>query len=296
MEGLVIIIYCISVAITCMTLGLAIANTVFHRSVWCRLYVVFQACILTTVFLGFLNKTSHATFPDTIVLVFNYIFRIFEHAVIAFVSVLLPYFLKWLLGKKWGSGQRVEFYTIGIIYFAAGLVSVLIRNNRIAQYIQTPLFIFVCGYGMVTLRRNLSVIDERSRSTCIAVIIGTYSLIPLSVLSLIFPVIDNFAFPVYILTISIIMMVYFYKRFSLDSSKLHKKNAIDDKTIDRYKITDRELTVIKLVCEGLTNKEIAANLNISVNTVNNHVANVFEKTGVRSRVELLRILNVGPWD
>ena len=296
MEGLAIIIYCVSVALAAMTLALAAANTVFHKSSWCRVYVVFQACILAAVLLGFSNKTSHALFSDTIVKVFNYIFRLLEHSIIGFVSVLLPYFLKWLLGRRWGARERLVFYTTGILYFTAGLVAVLLRKNIYAQAVQTPLFILVCGYCMLTLRKNLSVIDERSRSTCIAVIAGTFALIPIAVFAFFFPVIDNFSFPVYIGAISIIMMVYFYKRFSLDSSKLHKKNVIDGKSIEQYKITERELTVIKLICDGMTNKEIAANLNISVNTVNNHVANVFEKTGVRSRVELLRVLNVGPWD
>ena len=42
--------------------------------------------------------------------------------------------------------------------------------------------------------------------------------------------------------------------------------------------------------EGLLNKQIAAQLGISANTVNNHVANIFSKTKVRSRIDLLNLL------
>ena len=52
---------------------------------------------------------------------------------------------------------------------------------------------------------------------------------------------------------------------------------------------------MQLICEGLTNKEIAQELNISVNTVNNHVANIFSKMDVRSRIDLLKALKEGPW-
>ncbi len=296
MDGLVLIIYCISVAVAAMTLSLASANTVFHRSAWCRVYVVFQSCILATIFLGFLNKTNHAAFEGRAVTVFHFIFRISEHATMGFVTVLLPYFMKWLLGRPWGARERVIFYTTGIVYFGAGLAAVVARNNKIAQMVQTPLFIAVLAHTLVTLKRGLSSMDERGRGTSVAVIVSTLTLMPLAVFALFFPVLDNFAFPVYILAISIIMMVYFYSRFSLDSTRLHKKNTIDGASLDKFRITGREQDVIRELSAGLTNKEIAAKLGISVNTVNNHVANIFEKTGVRSRVELLRILNIGPWD
>jgi DNA-binding CsgD family transcriptional regulator len=53
-------------------------------------------------------------------------------------------------------------------------------------------------------------------------------------------------------------------------------------------LTEREVEVIRLVAQGLANKEIADRLNISYHTAVNHVRNIFEKTGVHSRTELIR--------
>ena len=50
-------------------------------------------------------------------------------------------------------------------------------------------------------------------------------------------------------------------------------------------LTPRELDVIRLVAEGLSNKEIAELLSISPRTVNFHLDNLFAKLGVRSRTE-----------
>ena len=53
-------------------------------------------------------------------------------------------------------------------------------------------------------------------------------------------------------------------------------------------LSPREQEVVKLVAEGLTNKQIAETLVISEKTVERHRANVLEKLGMRDRVELTR--------
>jgi len=47
----------------------------------------------------------------------------------------------------------------------------------------------------------------------------------------------------------------------------------------------RELEVLRLVADGLPNRDIAGRLHISENTVKNHMRRVHEKLGVRSRTE-----------
>ena len=43
---------------------------------------------------------------------------------------------------------------------------------------------------------------------------------------------------------------------------------------------------MSLVAEGLTNKEIAASLDITENTVKNHLCNIMEKLHLQNRVQL----------
>ena len=50
-------------------------------------------------------------------------------------------------------------------------------------------------------------------------------------------------------------------------------------------LTPRELDVLRLVAQGLGNKEIAAELDLSTHTVKYHLASVLAKLGVRSRTE-----------
>lgn len=53
-------------------------------------------------------------------------------------------------------------------------------------------------------------------------------------------------------------------------------------------LSDRELQVIELVAAGLTNQEIADNLEISKRTVDNHISNILNKTKTSNRVALVR--------
>ena len=52
-------------------------------------------------------------------------------------------------------------------------------------------------------------------------------------------------------------------------------------------LSSREMEIIELVADGLTNQEIAQKLTISKRTVDNHVSNMFTKTGSKNRVALL---------
>ena len=57
--------------------------------------------------------------------------------------------------------------------------------------------------------------------------------------------------------------------------------------LPRNDLSERELEIIELVATGLTNQEIAQKLTISKRTVDNHVSNIFTKTGAKNRVALL---------
>jgi NarL family two-component system response regulator YdfI len=50
-------------------------------------------------------------------------------------------------------------------------------------------------------------------------------------------------------------------------------------------LTDRELEVLELLAEGLSNKLVAHRLSISEHTVKTHVASIFAKLGASSRTE-----------
>ena len=53
-----------------------------------------------------------------------------------------------------------------------------------------------------------------------------------------------------------------------------------------YGLTPRELEVVNSIVEGCSNKDIAKEFTISEETVKRHLSNIFDKTGVSTRLEL----------
>jgi DNA-binding CsgD family transcriptional regulator len=55
-------------------------------------------------------------------------------------------------------------------------------------------------------------------------------------------------------------------------------------------LTDSELTVINLIAQGVTNRDVAAQLHLSLHTVKNHVHNAFAKLSINSRAQLAHLM------
>lgn len=62
----------------------------------------------------------------------------------------------------------------------------------------------------------------------------------------------------------------------------------DDAQARALGLTPRELEILGLIAEGLSNREIAARLFVSENTVKTHAARVFDKLGARRRTQAVQ--------
>lgn len=76
-----------------------------------------------------------------------------------------------------------------------------------------------------------------------------------------------------------------YVHPSLGAALLGTPTAVEE---PRRPLSDREVTILRLIALGYTNPQIAAELHLSVRTVEAHRAHIGQKLGLRSRVELVR--------
>ena len=63
----------------------------------------------------------------------------------------------------------------------------------------------------------------------------------------------------------------------------------DESRVESLGITPRELEILELIAAGLSNKEIAARVYVSENTVKTHSSRVFDKLGARRRTQAVQL-------
>jgi len=75
----------------------------------------------------------------------------------------------------------------------------------------------------------------------------------------------------------------------LDSEVIKDIKLLDQatKSIEDFDITERELDVIKLLAEGMNNKEISQALYLSEGTVRNYISNLLDKLDLRDRSQIV---------
>jgi DNA-binding NarL/FixJ family response regulator len=76
----------------------------------------------------------------------------------------------------------------------------------------------------------------------------------------------------------------------LSKQKGDNVDAVDTECGSQKTLTPRQLQLVQLVAEGLTNKEIAANLNLSQFTVKNHLRRVMRQVEAASRHDAVDVL------
>ena len=64
--------------------------------------------------------------------------------------------------------------------------------------------------------------------------------------------------------------------------------TVDEKQLEKSGISKRELEILQLINEGLSNQQIADKLYLSENTIKKHVSNLFLKLDVERRTEAVK--------
>lgn len=296
MSAIVLSLYTTAVAASCMALVLAISSHIRRPANWNTWCIVFQSCLIFTMVLGYMLQVTKLFISPETARVLYVVFRILQHLAIGFVSVVIPLLIAFILEKPWKPWLRALFYLAGILYFLVGLASELGFMVEIRDPVQTGLFVAVLVFCVVILWANLGKIEDmRTRNFLRAVNIVVVALIPSASLIYLYPVYADLGYPSYVIAFSVMLMVFFFIRAHVEREILERGGSTELEDLSKYRITERESEVVKYICKGMTNKEIAWELKISVNTVNNHVANIFEKMEVRSRIDLIRKVRGSLW-
>ena len=216
-------------------------------------------------------------------------------------------FYRELTGKSIEKKHYIIFSAILLLPFAAVLIGmpsevVDLNDKRFFQMWLTIVFVVLVAlsvviYNITLLIRNYKKITEPIRKYTAKLLLINASLVfPFAVTDY---MVQNYQilrgmFPSGILlqplmffilnTFSVLVLLYARKISVAAISSLSLG------FIASYEITEREKQIIELLMKGMQNKEIALRLFLSPSTVRNHLSNIFEKTKVKTRVELVRLI------
>jgi len=100
---------------------------------------------------------------------------------------------------------------------------------------------------------------------------------------------DNTSVPLYFILLN--LGTFTLARRSLDHPPLLENDRVSEFGRERYGLTDRESQVLEYVIDGYTLKDLAGVIGMAAKTAENHLQNVYRKTGVNNRIQLFQIFH-----
>lgn len=105
-----------------------------------------------------------------------------------------------------------------------------------------------------------------------------------------YSLISSISFIIVLFLINIWVPIFIKIGFEFANSNETEENFTFDNFCLKYEISKREKEIIPLISEGLTNKDIAKKLFITLQTVKDHTSRIYLKTEVKNRMQLANLL------
>ncbi len=220
-----------------------------------------------------------------------------EFAGYALLLYYLPATINHIIGRKWNRLGLISTVIASAVYFALGAVYLL--TGFLKQISLAAAFIYFLALAVILsdIVRSLPQIRRgTTRITVLSVTLLTVAFLPLVMAGRILAEVDVpwsvsrsirfLFFSLYYLWMAITGIVFYLREMGTPEPDCQKQKELPDE----LPLTDRERDIAMNLVQGLTYGEIAENLGISPNTVRNHVANVYKKLSVRSKVELIGVI------
>lgn len=290
MIHLSLFVYTFSFGMCFAALALCIACWIKEKEVWEQKTVFF---IIYFTFLFFL---------EALFFYMNHILEIPTKGwVYVFLTVrdlgysLLLYFLgstlNYLRKTNWTRFQLFLVIFAALLYFAGGVTTRILGTSPLISWGMSVLLFGVQAYLLINSAQGvMRVVEVRLRIALIIELLVPLIFLPLMMIfqailpdreALNFLLLCTFYF-----WLSLGAIIYFLQPLALfpSSGELNLSSV----NLLKYSLTQREEEIIRRIDRGLSYKEIAGELNISPNTVSNHISRIYRKTRTRSKVELLK--------
>jgi DNA-binding CsgD family transcriptional regulator len=231
------------------------------------------------------------------------------YILLSVIRILILYFMARFLAGLFQKPWHKRAFTVTLMIIAGFLVLQMLAFTRFGRELEIPRysamvvhFVFFTVFCVLLIQglHFARDIRNRSRKRALTSFIGFLLLFNcLLFINRIGGYSSGISLNTQMLIISILMLgynfyhVFFFDRFLRDYLIEYPSPGMNhfDLLVQKFQITKREKDIILLICEGKTNKEIAAELFISPVTVRDHLSRIFEKTNNKSRLQLANLFH-----
>jgi len=220
-----------------------------------------------------------------------------ESAGYALLLYFLPATVNHIIGRKWTGLKRIASITATVVYFVLGAVYLLTGFLMPISLAAAFIFFLALAVILVDILKSIPMIQRGStRVTVLLATLLTIIFLPLVLVGhLLVESVGPWAvshsvrflfLSLYYFWMALVGVIFYMRELSPAGNPAASASIVPD----NLPLTDREQDIAESLAQGLTYGEIAENLGISPNTVRNHVANLYKKLSVRSKVELIGVL------
>lgn len=247
--------------------------------------------LLSLIFLLYILLNALLPYPS-----FPYPF-IFQYIITYGIAITMCVYAVWYLVREFDinlSSYLLKTQSLFLILISSFLVFFIIpyfifSSLDIARlsFIFIPIFLSV--FLVNKYIKLLNSIGKNHQYFNGQILLGQIAIFPILMLPILTLIGDYqfLTFPIVSLTFFLITVMeiksYMYK--------LKSQYVFGSSDIDQYYFTSREKEIVLQIIEGYNYNEIAENMFISSGTVRKHASNIFIKTGVTSKKDLLRKIN-----
>ena len=307
---LLLIFYLLSFVIGFSTIFYSIVYYIIERVLWLKYYIIFLFTFGILIFIRTIRLITLLTLPSfTSNNIFNMLYFFILTLAMALMLYFIPAFLYRFLKIKWSIKTNLSYLILSVFYFVLSIIGILTSFN--IYILSSMIFYISIFYFLVVGFLNYKNIEDKTIKFIVKVLgIITILIYPVLIYQLIIYRKDFMNINSIDVTLmlfytwwNLVMLGYLLWYFismiksnnNRISDSLCEKNDESDNNIkleekievNDFNLTKREKQILSYLLSGKTNKEISLIFDISLNTVNNHVANIYYKSGVKNRVELV---------
>ena len=309
-----LIAYLLAFMIGFSSILFSIIYYIIERVSWLKYYIVFLFTFAFLILIRAVKVLTFLTIPSFMSNnIFNTLYFFTFSIAMSLMLYFIPAFLYRFLNMKWTFKENIIYIVLSVSHFIISILGIVTMFNiyiisNIIFY-ASIIVLFIIGFI------NYKKLEDKTMKFIVKILgLITIIIYPILIYQFISYRKESYnigsmdiTFVLFYIWWNLVMLGYFSWYFinivknknkivnsdiqltnsSVENEAYNNTKDMNSKTEETINLTRREKEILSYLLDGKTNKEVSLILDISLNTVNNHVANIYEKSGVKNRVELV---------